>query len=342
VVIFGIAILYFKNKLPQLLNNSIKFIFNFEVSARIAFLAVLIILGFYVVFTITEISTAESWPDYHNRVKPLLKNWTIDSGEGFDQYVTLFLLSISLNVLGNGKAIPFIASVAMLLVTYLLTTELTKKRFAGILSMIIVLQSGTFFIFDTTATYPNFWVLFYLLSLYLCYKKWPLSPISFILSVLSKQNAALFLPMTLFFTHDSGLPKQKKIHIVITYGAVAVLSITAILIGIKISFWGFTGDVVGFQLHDFWKAFNAFSYQLRFDGLILVLLLPLTIGLGIASRKKIIHADSILFLITGAILSQPFMAAITIISSEPYRFMPLITFCAIGVGIIFSKRVKPI
>lgn len=342
VVIFGMAILYFKNKLPQLLTNSIRFIFNFEVSARIAFLTVFIILGFYVAFTITEISTAESWPDYYNRVKPILENWTIDSGEGIDQYVTLFLLSISLNVLGNGKAIPFIASVAMLLVTYLLTTEITKKRFAGILSMIIVLQSGTFLIFDTTATYPNFWVLFYLLSLYLCYKKWPLSPISFILSVLSKQNAALFLPMTLFFAYDSGLPKRKKMYVVITYGTIAVLSIVAVLIGIKISFWGFTGDVSGFQLHDFWKAFNAFSYQLRFDVLILILLLPLTIGLGIASRKKVVHADSILFLIMGAILSQPFMAAITIISSEPYRFMPLITFCAIGVGIIFSKKIKPI
>lgn len=340
-IIFGMAILYFKNKFPQL-TRAIKFIFNFEVSARIAFLTVFILLGFYVTFTINEISTAESWPDYNNRVKPLLENWTINSGKGIDQHVTLFLLSISLNIFGNGKAIPFIASVAMLLVTYLLTTEITKKRFAGILSMIIVLQSGTFLIFDTTATYPNFWVLFYLLSLYLCYKKWPISPISFALSVLSKQNAALFLPMTFLFTYDSGLSKQKKIRIVITYGAIAVLSIVAILIGIKISFWGVTGDFTGFQLHDFWKAFNAFSYQLRFDVLILILLLPLVIGLGIASRKKIVHADSILFLIIGAILSQPLMASITVISSEPYRFMPLVTFCAIGVGIIFSKKIKPI
>jgi len=304
----------------------------------IAFFIILIILGCYVVFNISELSTAEEWPDYHNRVKPILENWTIASSTDVDQHVTLFLLSTSLNIFHNGKTIPFIASIAMLLVTYLLTAEITKKRFAGILSMVIVLQSGTFLIYDTTATYPNFWVLFYILSLYLCYKQWPTSPIFFILSILSKLNTALFLPMTLFFMYNSDIPKQKKIRISAMYGVIAILGIMIIMIGTKISFWGVTSTVSEFQLHDFWKAFNAISYQLRSDVLILILLLPLTIGLGVASRKKIVHANSILFLIMGAILSQPFLAAFTIVSSEPYRFMPLIIFCAIGVGVMFSKR----
>ena len=338
VIIFGIVILYFKNKLPQFLINSVRFIFDFEVSARIAFFIILIILGCYVVFTISQLSTAEEWPDYYNRVKPILENWTITSSKGIDQHVTLFLLSTSLKILHNGKAIPFIASIAMLLITYLLTAEITKKRFAGILSMVIVLQSGTFLIYDTTAAYPNFWVLFYILSLYLCYKQWPVSPISFILSILSKLNAALFLPMTFFFTYDSDMPKQKKIRITAMYSVIAILGIMTILVGTKISFWGDTATVNEFQLHDFWKAFNAISYQLRFDVLILILLLPLTIGLGIASRRKIVHANSILFLMIGAILSQPFLAAFTVVSSEPYRFMPLIIFCAIGVGVLFSKK----
>jgi hypothetical protein len=335
-IIFGIMILYIKNKLPQLLTNSIRFIFNFEVSTRIAFLIILIILGGYVTFTISELSTPERWPDYYLGIKPMIEKWTITDSDS--KYVTDFLLSASLHIFGNDKVIPFIASIAMLLVTYLLTTEITKKRFAGILSMVIVLQSGIFLIYDKSAAYPNFWVLFYILSLYLCYKKWPISSITFILSLLSKQISILFLPMIFFFTYDSNMPKQKKILIIAMYGAITFLGIVITLVGSEISFLTNTELVNEFQPHKFWQAFNAISYQLRFDGLIWILLLPLTIGLGIASRKKIVHANSILFLIMGAILSQPFLAAFTVMSSEPYRFMPLIIFCAVGVGVMFSKK----
>ena len=70
----------------------------------------------------------------------------------------------------------------------------------------------------------------------------------------------------------------------------------------------------------------------------LLFLLPLTFGLFMACRKKILHADSIMVLITGLILAQPIGATFTDPSSEPYRFMPLIVFFAIGVGILLSQR----
>jgi hypothetical protein len=340
IAIFGVAIFYFKNKLPQTIAKSFRLIFSFEISQRLAFLSLLILIGLYVVFTVPEILTPEPWPDYYNRVEPVITRWSITDSEGIDQLVTLFFLSTSLNVFGYGKLIPFVASIAVLIITYLLAHEITKKRLAGILSTLIVLQSGTFLIYDTTATYPNFWVLFYLVSLYLCYKKWIASPILFILSILSKQNAALFLPMTMFFVYESSLPKPIKIRLIASYVAIIVLGAIAIFFGTKISFWGDSAEYLGFQWHDFWMAFNAVSYQLRFDILIIVLLTPLVIGLYIATRKKIMHANSILFLIFGALISQPLMAATTIVSSEPYRFMPLIVFFALGIGVLFSKNIR--
>ena len=334
-IILGIVILYFKNKIPQPVIKSVRFILNFEVSANVASLVIIILLGLYVVFTVPELSTKEPWPDYYRGVKPMLEKWTInDITKGFDLHVRYFLITTSMNVFSNYKVIPFIASLALLVLTYLITTEISKKRLAGTVSVVIVLQSGTFLTYDTSITYDNFWTLFYLLSLYIIYKKWPLSPISFILSLFSKQLTAIFLPMTLFFVYRTSISKQKKILLTITYGIVIIIGIIAVIGG------KFGIGTTAFESHDFWMAFNAISYQLRYDGLVLAFLLPLTVGL-FALRKKVAHADSIMVLIMGMLLSQPVTAAFTNQLSEPYRFMPLIVFFAIGVGIILSKKVKP-
>jgi len=199
--IFGIMILYFKNKLPSPIKKSIKFIFNFEVSKEVAFLVITILLGTYIALSVGEILMVDPWPDFNRYIKPALDRWTITN---FDltveyPYFALLLGNLSLNVFGNYATVPFIASISLLILTYLVTVEISKKRFAGIVAMVIVLQSGIFLIYDTTITYPNFWVVFYLFSIYMIYKKWPLSSFSYVLSIISKAVSATFFPMTLFF-----------------------------------------------------------------------------------------------------------------------------------------------
>ncbi|MCH8860197.1 MAG: hypothetical protein IH843_03515 [Thaumarchaeota archaeon] len=330
-VLLGIGILYFKNKIPKQITKSIKFIFDFEVSAKIAFLVILILIGFYVVFTTTEVLTEDQWPDY-NRVKSSLENWSItDFTKKFDLHVKYLLGNISLQVFGSYRVIPFMASIALLVLTYAITTEISKKRFAGLVSMVLVLQSGTFLTYDTSITYSNFWVLFYVLSLYLIYKKWPISPASFILSIFSKPFTAIFLPLTLFFIFMAKIPRQKKFFVGISYVAMLIGVATAI------EYLGISPGITSFDSHGFWLAFNAFSYQMRLDGIIVLFLLPLTVGLFLVSRRNL-QANSILVLIMGIILSQPILAGFTDQSSEPYRYMPLIIFFAMGVGTILKKR----
>ncbi len=333
-IIFGIAILYFKNKIPQTIRRCISFILNFEINGKIAFLVMIVLLGAYAVFEIQEIFTKEPWPDYYNVIKPALEKWTIaDVLKGFGFHVKYFLLTTSMSVFGNYKVIPFIASITLLILTYFFTTLISKKRFAGIVSVLVVLQSGTFLTYDTSTTYDNFWVLFYLLSLYMICKKWLVSPISFILSVFSKSLTVIYLPLTFVFMYKSVISKRNKILLILTYGVVIIIGIVFVTGGSNLG-----TSTNTFEYHDFWMSFNAFSYQLRYDIFILIILLPLIVGLGIASRRKILHADSMMVLIMGMILSQPITAAFTNQSSEPYRFMPLIIFCAIGVGVLFSKK----
>ena len=188
-------------------------------------------------------------------------------------------------------------------------------------------------------SYPNFWILFYLLSLYLVIKKWPLSPISYLVGLFSKPMTAAFLPMTLFFIYRADISKQQKVKSVIFYAII----LTSVLVFIStIETQNLSNFDVGFgkfSAHDFWHGFSSLYSSLRFDGLVLLFMLPLALGLFHAYRRGIVHADSIMFLILGMLLSSPFIYGFSSFIIVPYRLIPLIVFFAIGTGILLSKNV---
>jgi len=234
--------------------------------------------------------------------------------------------------------VPFLFSIALLILTYFFTVKISQKRFSGILAVMVILQSYLFLEYDTTATYENIWTVLYLVSLYTIYKKWYLSPFAFIFSVFSKSLTAIFLPMSLFFICRSGIPKRDVIKALIPYGIIIVLFIAVLNLGdlplpipeIQIE--------RGFDDLSFWRGFTAFSYQLRYDGLVLTLVLPLVVGLYLVSRRGVRQADSIMIMIMGMLLAAPLLVSLTTSTIQPYRFVPLVVFFAIGVGTLFSKR----
>jgi len=342
LVVLGLVFLYVKHRLPRLLTKSIKFIFSFEVSPQVTFFVITILIGSYITLSIGELFDGKFRADYLVHFKPWLEEYsvTVFNVTPIGQHVMFFLENVSLQVFGNYKVIPFIASIALALLTYFITVEISKKRFAGIVSMVIVLQSNVFLMYDTSVSYPNFWILFYLLSLFLVFKMWPLSPISFVAGVLSKAMTVVFLPMTLFIIYRSNLSKQQKLRCVIFYVAIIISGMVLLLpiIGTN-PFEEHDAAVEFFSTHDFWEGFTALHPSLRYDGLVLLFLLPLTLGLFHASRRGIVHADSVMFLILGMLLSSPLIQAFSSYIIVPYRFIPLIVFFAIGVGMLLSRKV---
>ena len=75
---------------------------------------------------------------------------------------------------------------------------------------------------------------------------------------------------------------------------------------------------------------------MRLDGLIVLFLLPLTVGLFINSKNNR-YATSILILIGGILLISPITTGIFNETNQPYRYLSLVVFFAIGVGLLFSK-----
>ena len=337
--LLGVWILHYKKRLPSKIVKLIKSILNFEVSRRVSITIMIILFIGYISYAIQDLRLYEGdqWPDFY-RIERVLRDYPSGEGHLATYLVTNSLLKASEVIFQNVKVIPFFASMSLLILTYLITLKISKKRVAGLLSVIILLQSFTFHRYDTLATYPNFWVLFYLLSLYLIYNKWYLSPAAYLLSIFSKALSIVFLPFTLFFIFNSELSKKKKIYATIPWVAILVLVMGLIFAGVPLA----SGNKFSFDWIDLVNGFATLSYQLRFDGLVLIFLLPLTLALFLVSRKGIREADSVLVLIMGSILLQPILAAFTGFNIFPYRHLPIIVFFAIGVGTLLSKQIKQV
>ena len=127
---------------------------------------------------------------------------------------------------------------------------------------------------------------------------------------------------------------RTKIAILISYIVIVSISIAIIFLGDTVY-----PDVIEVNSSKFMLGFQVIISQLRFDLFFIMMLLPLTVGLLFLSKNKLKHADSILILIFGTIIASPILVTFTYLYEIlPYRFIPLLVFFAIGVGMFFSKK----
>ena len=341
IILIGFGIAYYKNKLPSKIQSLLFTLLHKQISKKTTIIVLLVILLPYVILSTPELflDEASQAPDYEiflaaKEIFPFGKTTFTEATEQNDRYVRMILLIASLEIFQNIKIIPFFGSIALLLTTFFFTKEITKNRLAGIISVLVLIQSYTFLKFDTFAMYENFWVLFYVFSLYLIFKKFPFSSMSYALSILTKAFTAIFLPLSIVFVFYSNLKSKTKLLILVTYG---------VMFGIIVTIWTLDASVydniLRFDLSQLLVALTKTSYQIRFDLLFLISILPLTLGLIIKARNNSHIASSVLFLITGSIFAG---AIVEMLSYHfvilPYRFVPTIVFFAVGVGILFNHN----
>ena len=137
IIILGFGFAYYKQKLPNQLQNAIEKIRFFEISKKNTIIIFIIIMSLYVGFSTPELflDEKEQWDDYVV-LEAALELWPDGESDNLyvqeqnDRYVRMFLLDTSLNVFGNIKFLPFIASIMVVVFTYLLTTQICQNRFA--------------------------------------------------------------------------------------------------------------------------------------------------------------------------------------------------------------------
>ena len=323
VIIFAGYI--FRKKIPKISN-----IFSFDIPHKISIIIVLVVIIGYGFLSFSEVNTNDEFDDWQEVLERLETGSAKINISLVEPFLRYFLLESSMDIFGDYKTIPLLFSMALLGVTYLFTTSLTKNRFAGIVSMVIVLQSNLFLTFDTSSTYTNFWILFYLLSLYAVVKVWFTNPVLYVSSIFCKSLTALFAPMSIFFILNSEIKKSYKIILIGVI--VGILIIGAVTFGTSYN----TNQTAELSWSEFWIGFTSFALQMRFDIVIILLLLPLVFGLFLRSKNNK-HANSILILVVGVLLSAPLLTGMTDQTNQPYRFIPLVVFFAIGIGMLFSR-----
>jgi len=354
IIVFTVFALYYCNKLPYSIRHALESLFSFEISKKTASVVFLVILAGYVAFSSTELTEDETWEDW-DQVKvriegdkvvgqfscdllmtdPNCTGWpfthpTVSSG--FEPHVSYFFLKTSDMIFGNYKIFPFFASIGLLIVTYLFTTLITGKRFAGIISLVVIIQSNLFLSFDTSQTYSNFWTLFYVLSLYIAVRLWMVSPAIYLLSIFSKVLTAAFLPMSIFFVLSSNIPKKKKAFVVLV--SVVIIAGGGIVFATQNLA---ETENIAWNSDKFWAGMSTFANQIRHDGLVILFILPLIFGLFMVSKRSR-YANSIMVMIAGMLVIVPLISGFTEMTNQPYRFVPLVFFFAIGVGTLLSKR----
>ena len=343
ILLLSFGFLYKNEKLPSIFYSGIKFILNFEISKRVAIISGIIILGLYIGFSSNELFLDEvnQWPDYLILeealvIWPSTDHSSIYVNEQNTRYVRMILLDFSQEFLQNIKFLPFIASILVIIFTALITIQISKKRFAGIISMIILLQSITFTDFDTIAVYENFWVLFFLISLYTIQKKsWYASPTSFVLSIFTKAFVITYFWINIFFIYRAKISKKTKYFLLASY---------AIIISITYFIFQNQSDIIYDQIikidfNSFLNGFTGWGNSMQLDPFVMLSVVPLTIGLFLKSLKGVKQSDSILIMIMGTILAGPLIALVTdFYFILPYRFIPFIVAVAIGIGVFLSKE----
>ena len=341
IIIFSLIILGLKEKLPRVFTNIIEKILSFDLSKRNSFIILIIILAIYVVTSVNELSINElnQYGDFLVLEKAV-KIWPEQEAENkylaeqLDRHVRMALLVASEEVFNNIKVIPYLASIFLLITTYFLTVKLSNKNFTGLIAVVLVLQSSTFYIYDTIAVYENFWVLFYVFSIYLIFKKPKFSSIFYILAIFSKAIFVLWLPISILVTLLSDIPKNKKIFVIITHIIVIIISLIIFQYSNAIY-----GNVVDIEISEFLIGFTTLASNLRFDILLLLFLLPVSVGLLLKARNGCMNSVSLIVLISGTILVTPVLEMITdYYFVYPYRYVPLIVFFAIGLSTLFSKK----
>ena len=344
LLVFGF--LHYKKKLPSALSNIINLILNFEISKKISIILGLSILTIYIGLSFPElfIDESEQWPDFRVLesaldIWPSTDHLSVYIKEQNTRYVRMILLDFSQEFFQNIKFLPFVASVFTVIFTALITIQISKKRLAGIIAMLVLLSCVTFTDFDTIAVYENFWVLFYLISLYSINKRWwHASPVNFILSIFTKAFIATYFWMNFFYIYRATIPTKTKLFLFASYGLV-----------LGITYWIFENgrsiiydDIIRYDFNDFLDGFTGWGNSMQLDPFALLIILPLTVMLFFKSRSGLKQADSIMILLAGSILAGPLISFVTdFYFILPYRFIPFIIFMAIGVGLLFSKKTNP-
>lgn len=315
-----------------------------ETKHRAELLLAIIIIGFVAIES-PELNQKETYPDYFDHVVPYLDQCRlleVPSRDGINKEtgernpdmkptrspLKWWSLCLSDKAFGNERVIPFLFSIALIPITYSFVNHLTHRKVASLIAVLVLVSSGTFTEFDTTATYEQSWVVFLMLSLILIQRGSALGVmVFFVLAVLSKPMSIIYLPVLFAFA----IPQRNPMVI----GGLSVLTLLGIAVVLSDSV-GQIGGAFEFNLDELLHGFYNWWFYLN-ASLLVAMTLPLVMWKLFSNRKKVAQAKPVLLALLIIIVSVPIIDGFTNQLNHSYRFVPMIIFAGIGIAIIVTN-----
>lgn len=320
-------------------------IIQFDFSKKHAALILLAMLAGYSSFAAWEIFEPDCDPslecfDYGRREARLAIwdiNWVLDDFRHFGHFGILVL---SRELFGNPKVLVFASSLLLLIILYLLTYRITEKHVAGLVAVAFMFSSHIFLGHDVSITYPTLWTTAFMGSIYIMISKHSTFSVPLYLSSIPmKILNGLFFPGLILFMWFSDIDKQKKKKLLIIYLSIAVVG-AAVIFTLKAEI----NDSLGLLVVDrfdglrFVEGLGSWANAYRSDASSLVSLFAVMFGLMMLRKKNVKYATSLLSIMIMIIATSPVIWSTTSYDpSWPYRWLPLVSFTAVGMGVIFAN-----
>ena len=301
------------------------------------------ILGVYVISSSTELfipecTGLEECYDFDRRMARLAV-WDVDwIKTDFRHVIHMGLLVFSYELFGNYKVLVLSSSVLLLLISYLWALKLTEKRIAGLITIAVMLQSFIFYNYDTSVTYPSFWALLFITSIYLTTtSRSYFSPLAYVISIPAKAVTGLFFPAVIAYLW---LDNKKKLLII--YFVIAMIGFSVIFFYEPLQ----NRDTGGFfllneiDLEKFLMGFVSWMWKGFADDQSTLLIFIVVFFLLLMNRNKIPNCKPVLALAAGIILISPVMIGLTTYDVWPYRMLPLISIIGVMTSILITNLNK--
>ena len=316
------------NRLPKIKN------------LHLILLVVLIVI--YLLNSVVDLSNSEynSWEI--SFVQPYVESCTVFDLPEQRALLKFYQFCLSQNLFDNRKIIPFIESIGIVILGFLITNRLVESKFAGLLTVSVMLLTNTFTQNAVTTNTSVEWVFFFLLSIYFVYHKPVLAGIPYLLSLFGKGVGLLLLPVVVYLIWNMHLPPKDRnkallsILMVIPFTILWIFFVgnnivqTNVPIGFNetenilallyVPIWNFTGEVD--------------------DSLLLYVILPLTlIGLLRVKYRNGLNKAILVFLIY-TFSMQVWLPMISGYGMGNYRMVPMSILLAVGFTIISYDYIK--
>lgn len=275
----------------------------------------------------------DKWDSFY--VQPYIESCDIFQIPQERAVLKFYQFCLSDYLFDNPKVIPFLESIGILIVSFLLANKILHSNYAGLFAASLIITSNIFLKNTTTYGYSTEWAFFFILAVYLIYKRPEIVGVVYIMSVFAKGLTLLYIPVIFYLIYKSDISARNK--------KISYLSLVAVMV-FTVAYTCLVGNnmvqsnvPITFDLEEIHGLVYSPIYNFteeEHDQLILNLFLPLVL-LGLYRARSWVVFVIIIYMFS----MQIWLPLFSDYNMGSYRMVPMVLFLGVGFAISLYHHV---